>query len=224
MGRLLLAVMLLGNAQALTAQTETENEKSPFRSAEVLSVTDILDSVPSEASGTVVLNALITETGKVERVDVRRDIASLTDVAVSAVESWTFSPATWAGKAVPSRLPVAVTFRPPMWYTDPVSLPALIPQTEAAIQAEFQPVEVTHAALPKYPADTSVAGSVVLEVTLGAKGNVEEEVKVLRDLPPLTEEAKAVVGDWRFMPAAYNGKPVQARIVLVFVFRPLPSP
>jgi hypothetical protein len=156
-------------------------------------------------------------------VEVRRDIPSLTEPAVSAVEGWTFSPASLEGRAMASRVPVAVTYRPALWYTDPVPLPALIPQTEAAIQAEFQPAVVTHSAFPRYPADAVIAGSVVLEVTLSAKGKVEGEAKVLRDLPPLTEQAKAVVADWRFMPAAYNGKPVDSKIVMAFVFRPLVS-
>ncbi len=221
MVRLLLAMMLLGCAQALTAQTEPENNKSPFQPAETVSVTDILDSIQSEASGTVVLDALINDKGEVERVEARRDIPSLTEPAESAVESWKFSPATVEGNAIASRVPVAITFRPPMYYSDPVPLPALIPQTEEAIQAEFQPAEVTRAAFPKYPSNTYVAGSVVLEVTLSAKGKVEGEAKVLRDLPPLTEAAKDVVGDFQFMPAAYNGKPVASKIVLAFVFRQL---
>jgi TonB family protein len=221
MSRFFLAMMLLGCTRTLTAQTEPENHKSPFQPAETLSVTDILDSIQYEASGTVVLDALINDKGDVERVEVRRDIPSLTEPAESAVESWKFSPATVEGKAIASRVPVAITFRPPMYYSDPVTLPALIPQTEEAIQAEFQPAEVTRAAIPKYPSNTYVAGSVVLEVTLSAKGKVEGEAKVLRDLPPLTEAAKDAVGDFQFMPAAYNGKPVESRIVLAFVFRQL---
>ena len=75
---------------------------------------------------------------------------------------------------------------------------------------------------PNYPDNTVVAGSVVLEVTLSAAGKAQE-VKVLRDLRPLTSEAKAVVGEWRFMPATYDGNPVPSRIVLAFVSRPLVS-
>jgi TonB family protein len=221
MWKLLLAVMLLGSAQALIAQTEPLSEKPPFQPAETLSVTDITFPILSIANGTVVLDVLITETGKIQRVEVRRDIPSLTQSAVSAVQEWKFSAATFEDKAITSRMPVAVTFCPPAPSADPVSLPALIPQSEAAIQAEFQPAEVLRAVFPfpNFTATTVVSGAVVLEVTLSVKGEAEE-VKVLRDLPPFTEEAKAVVGQWRFMPAAFNGNPVPSKIVLAFVPNP----
>jgi hypothetical protein len=221
MKRLLLALIVLGSACALSAQTEAPKEKPPFQPAETLSVTDIpLPILCVVADGFVVLDALISETGEVQKVEVRRDFACLTPLAVQAVEEWKFSPATLAGKAIASRMPVAVTFRPPSMYAAPVTLPELKPQTEAAIQAEFQPAEVIHAAFPDYGATVVAVGTVVLEVTLSAKGEAKE-VKVLRDLPLLTEEAKAVVGEWRFMPAAFNGNPVQSKIVLAFVSSPL---
>ncbi|MGD0222745.1 MAG: energy transducer TonB [Terriglobia bacterium] len=220
MWRLLLVIAVLANTLALAAQTEAESDKSPFHPAETASVTDI--TVPVAGNGTVVLDALITDKGEVQKVELRRDIASLTPLVVQAVQDWKFSPATLDGKAVASRMPVAVTFRPP-GSAAPVPLPALTPQSDAAIQAEFQPAEVTRAVFPRYPDTTVVAGAVVLEVTLSEKGEAEN-VKVLRDLPPLTDEAKAVVGSFRFMAATFNGKPVGSKIVLAFVSQPLATP
>jgi TonB family protein len=220
MWRMLLAVMVLGSAHVLTAQTVTLRAKPPFQPAKTLSANDITVPILCAANGTVVLDALITETGKVQGVEVRRDIACLTQHAVRAVEDWRFSPATVAGKSVRSRMPVAVVYCPAGWFAGPVPLPALIPQSEAAIQAELQPAEVTRTAFPKYPDNTVVAGAVVLEVTLSEKGEAEE-VKVLRDLPPLTAEAEAVVGDWRFTAATFNGSPIRSKIVLAFVSRPI---
>lgn len=219
----LLAMLILGCAQVLTAQKSTLRVKPPYQAAETQSATDIAIPDVSDGNGTVVLDAVITESGKVERVEVRRDIAGLTKPATEAVEEWKFAPATFAGKAVASRIPVAVTVRPPFPFVNPVPLPALISQSEAAIQAEFQPAEVTRAAFPKYPPTTAVAGFVVLEATLNAEGKVED-TKVLRDLPPLTAAAIEALGDWRFMPATYNGNPLASKIVLVFVFRPVIPP
>ena len=216
---LLLAMMVLGSVHALIAQTEAAKEKPPFQSVETLSVTDIPALNSCVAIGTVVLDVVVTDTGEVQKVEVRRDIACLTQLAVQAVEDWKFSPATLEGKAIASRVPVAVTFRPPSPFADPVPFPALISQSEAAIQAEFQPAEVIHAEFPKYTVSTFAAGAVVLEVTLNEKGEAGE-AKVLRDLPPFTDEAKDVVGEWRFMPAAYNGKPVPSKIVLAIVSPP----
>jgi TonB-like protein len=220
MWRFLLTVMVIASTPTLTAQTDSESNKSPFHPAETISVTDI--TVPVAGNGTVVLNAVISDKGEVQKVEVRRDIDVLTPLAVQAVRDWKFSPATLDGKAVTSRMPVAVTFRPP-GSAAPVPHPTLMPQSDAAIQAEFQPAEVTRAGFPRYPATTVVAGAVVLEVTVTQKGEAED-IKVLRDLPPLTDEAKDVVGNFRFMAATFNGRPIQSKIVLAFVSQPLAAP
>ena len=166
------------------------------------------------------LYALITETGKVQKVEVRRNFACLTQVAVTAVKDWKFSPATLAGKAIASRMPVAVAFESQVSAPNPFPLPELVPQTAAAVQAEFQPVEVMRAGLPSFhPGYTFAQGTVGLEVTVGAKAEVEE-ITVLRDIPPFTASAKTVVGDWRFMAATFNGRPVRSKILLAFVSPP----
>jgi outer membrane biosynthesis protein TonB len=171
----------------------------------------------------VVLDAVITETGEVQELEVRRDVACFTQVAVHAVKDWKFFPATFAGKAIASRMPVVVTFESQTSAPNPYPLPKLVPQTAAAVQAEFQPAEVTRAGFPPFhPGYTLAEGTVVLEVTLSAKGEAEE-IKVLRDLPPFTENAKAVVGDWRFMPATFNGHPIRSKILLAFVSPPFVS-
>jgi len=173
-------------------------------------------------TGTVVLDALITETGEVQDVEVRRDLACFTQLAVQAVKDWKFSPATFTGKAIASRMPVAVTFESSTSFS-PVPLPPLIPQSAAAIQAEFQPAEVTRGRFPHFHTGYTFAeGTVVLEVTLSAKGEAEE-IKVLRDVPPFTAEAKDIVSEWRFMPAAFNGHPVRSKILLAFVSPPYVS-
>ena len=219
MKRLLFAMMILGYVQALVAQTEPSTVLPPFEPPETLSVSDIPLPVLCVEGGIVVLDAPITKAGEFQRVEVRRDMPCLTPLAVHAVEGWKFSPATFAGKAIASRMPVAVTFNPPGLYPvpTPATLPALKPQADAAIQAEFQPAEVIHAAFPDYPGSAVAFGTVVLEVTLSKKGEAEE-VKVLRDRAPFTAEAKAVVGDWRFMPATINGAPLRSNILLAFVF------
>jgi hypothetical protein len=94
MKRLLLAMMILGSVHALIAQTEAPKEKPPFQSAETLSVTDIPLPIFCAMDGTVVLNALLSETGEVQKVEVRRDLACFTQTAVHAVDEWKFSPAT----------------------------------------------------------------------------------------------------------------------------------
>jgi hypothetical protein len=116
---------------------------------------------------------------------------------------------------------VAITFPPPGAYVNPIPLPELKPQCEAAIQAAFQPAEVTRAVFPNYYAPTQTTipvashadraiiprhpeqwDTAVLEVTLSEKGE-GEEIKVFGDCFPLTKGVKDALGDWRFMPAAF---------------------
>ena len=216
---LLLAVVILGVTGSLAAQTEVAKEDLGFHAAEARLVTDIPAAINCSGWGVVVLDALISTTGEVQQVEVRRGVPCFTELAVQTVKSWTFSPATFAGKAVASRVPVAVTFPPPRSVASPLELPPLAPQSAAAIQAEFQPAEVTRAAtLPMFEScigyrsthqapetDHTVlplgfdgytvwCGSLVLEVALDEKGEAED-VKVLRALPTYTEGAPAAVAD-----------------------------
>jgi hypothetical protein len=218
MKRLLLALMILGITSAFSAQDVAPEDDLSFKPAEALTVTDIqVPSFPASA-GTVVLDAVISETGKMERVEVRRDLGYFTQLSTDSVKGWTFSPAKMAGKAITSRLPIAVTFRPPFMAADPVPLPQFVPQSDAAIQAEFQPAEVLFATFPLYPRVTVISGTVILEVTLSADGKAEG-VRALRDVPPLTDEAEAVVGNWRYMAATWNGRAVRSKIVMAFLFQ-----
>jgi TonB family protein len=220
MKRLLFVLIVFACTRALTAQTPAETDKPVFQPAQISSVGDIAVLSTSNASGTVVLEALISEEGKPQSVEVRREIPGLTELAVDAVKNWKFSPAKIGDKAVASRIAVAVTFCPAASFPDTVPLPALKPQSDAAIQAEFQPAEVLRGKFPINPVDATAFGAVVLEVSLNAKGEAGD-VKVLQDLPPFTSHAEAVVGDWRFMAATDNGSSIPSKIVLAFVFRPL---
>jgi hypothetical protein len=62
--------------------------------------------------GAVVLDVTIDKNGGVKKIDVIRDIPSLTQEAVSAVKRWTINPATFNGKPIESQLVVAFVFRP----------------------------------------------------------------------------------------------------------------
>jgi TonB family protein len=175
------------------------------------------------ANGTVVLDVMISEEGEVRNVQVRRDIASETEEAVRSVKTWKFAPAKFNGKAVTSRMTVAVTFNPSPYSSPPlaesVPLPPLIHQNdEARIQSSFQPPEVTRATFPTYPLNALNLGTVILEASINEAGKAQS-AKVLRDAPPFTTTALQAIEDWRFMPATLNGRPVESKVVLVFCFR-----
>jgi len=223
MKRLLLALMVVGCAQTLVAQTNESNTKPSFHPSQALSVTDIQLPTFCQANGVIVLDVPVSEAGEAQPVEVRRDMSCLTPLALQAVATWGFSAANYGDQPIASRVPVVAVFRPPDSVVTPVSLPDLKPQSEAATQAEFQPAEVLHAAYPEYPYDTVAYGTVVLGVTLSAKGGIEN-VNVLRDLAPLTATAKAVLAKWRFMPATLNGQPVRSSMLLAFVYSQIYTP
>jgi TonB family protein len=210
---------VLLNAQPLSLRAQDVEEEAHFQPAEAISVSDIANQWLSMANGTVVLDLLITERGEVKSVQVRRDIAPLTKAAVRSVKEWTFAPAKFDGKAVTSRMTVAVTFNPASVLAANVPLPPLIHQDdEARAESSFHPPEVTLATFPTYPADASWPGTVVIEATINEAGKVQG-TKVLRDVPPFTAKAIQAVGDWRFMPATLDGRPLRAKTILAFAFR-----
>jgi hypothetical protein len=135
--RILLVLTVFVCTLALTAQTAPDTNKPVFYPAQSVSISDIAIPSMSTASGTVVLDALITDEGKPQAIEVRREIPGLTELAVDAVKDWKFSPARFGDKVISSRIAVAVTFCPTGWQTDQIPLPALKPQSDAAIQAEF---------------------------------------------------------------------------------------
>jgi TonB family protein len=211
------------SAQPLALRARDATEEAHFQPAEAVSVNDVTKPNSSIAYGTVVLDVLISEKGEVKNVQVRRDIVSLTEEAIRSVRTWTFEPAKSDGKAVTSRMTVAVTFNPAGVLAANVPLPPLIHQDdEARIQSSFQPPEVTLATFPTDPMDAISAGTVIIEATINEAGKAQS-TKVLRDVPPFTAQAIRAVEDWRFMPALLNGRPLRSKVVLAFVFPAPPS-
>jgi TonB family protein len=220
-GRLFAAAIAFAwlSAQPLAPCAGKVTEKSHFQPAEAVSVSDVTIPFHSIANGTVVLDVMISQQGEVRNVQVRRDIASVTEEAVRSVRTWKFQPAKLNGKAVTSRMTVAVTFNPAPPLAANIPLPPLIHQDdEARIQSSFQPPEVTRATFPTYPVGALWPGTVILEAGVNEAGKAQN-TKALRDAPPFTASAIQAIDDWRFMPATLNGRPVESKVVLVFCFR-----
>jgi TonB family protein len=221
MGGLFVAAIALAwlSVQPLSPCARELTEESHFQPAEAVSVSDVTIPIRSIANGTVVLDVMISEEGKVRNVQVRRDIPSETEEAVRSVRTWKFTPAKFNGKPVTSRMTVAMTFGPVPLITTNVALPPLIHQgDEARIQSSFQPPQVTRATFPTYPGYAESPGTVILEGSINEAGKAQSP-KVLRDAPPFTTGAVRAIEDWRFTPATLNGRPVESKVILVFCFR-----
>jgi TonB family protein len=203
----------------LIHQDDEARIQSRFQPPQVTRATFPTYPVLSMANGTVVLDVMISEEGEVRNVQVRRDIASITEEAVRSVSTWKLEPAKFNGKAGTSRMTVAVTFNPVPPFAANVPLPPLIHQDdEARIQSRFQPPQVTRATFPTYPTNALNPGTVILQVSIDEAGKAQS-TKVLRDAPPFTTTSIQAIEDWRFMPATLDGKPVESKVVLVFCFR-----
>ncbi|MFA6957827.1 MAG: TonB family protein [Thermoanaerobaculia bacterium] len=75
---------------------------------------------------------------------------------------------------------------------------------------------------PSYPRaarDANIEGVVVIRAIVRKDGRVDE-AEILRDLPwGLGEAAKEAVKQWRFLPATYNGEPIDVYYTVTVRFR-----
>jgi hypothetical protein len=73
--------------------------------------------VNSVGIGAVVLDAAVDKYSQVKKVDLLRDVPSLSPEAIATVKRWTINPATFSGKPIPSKMIVVFVFRSPTMTT-----------------------------------------------------------------------------------------------------------
>jgi TonB family protein len=83
----------------------------------------------------------------------------------------------------------------------------------------YVPPNVVAVTEATYPVRDVVSGTVVLELTIDEVGKVAD-VRTVRGIASLTEEASRAVLQWKFQPAQFNGRPVPSRIPVAFSFVP----
>jgi len=219
--RICVAAALALSGELSPAQQSSDIGSSlPFNSAEVVSATAVPYPVRSIAIGTVVLEVIVSEKGKVEDVRPIREIESLTEVAIDSVRSWQFNPASLRGKPVRSRTTIVVTFNPAAIPAANVPLPPLSAKDHWHGDAlQPQPVDVVAVAFPQYPANSIASGTVVLRIRVDEMRRIEKTV-VVRRIASLTSPAVRALREWKFKPAEFDGKPLPSSIALAFVLRP----
>jgi len=192
-----------------------------FRSAEVVTASGVATPFNSVADGIVELYLTIGETGNAEDVRVARPLASVTDEAVRAVKTWTFTPATMHGKPIASRLTVVVVFCPPYGYgAGEIPLPPVSAEPEKQTFDAGLPSASPEIIAAKYPSDGGAGqgGSAVLRILVGADGQ-PGLLRVVQGKTPLVDEARLAVKDWKFSPGHLDGKEVISGTVLAFESR-----
>lgn len=107
---------------------------------------------------------------------------------------------------------------------------AMSPAAEAQNGAKFVAPKLVSAGEIPYPMSSNSPGIVTLQVNLDGSANVQN-VRVVRDVPPLTGAAQTAVQGWSFTAATQNGNGVASSIRVTVVFNPfnpagvgLPSP
>jgi TonB family protein len=82
----------------------------------------------------------------------------------------------------------------------------------------YEPPSVISSVQADYPVNSIAAGgAVILEAQLDETGALKD-IRVLQDVPSLTEPAKAALKKWKFAPARVDGKAAESKMPVVFSF------
>ncbi|MFZ0883867.1 MAG: energy transducer TonB [Candidatus Acidiferrales bacterium] len=211
--RVLAAILLF---YAATTQTKI-SASSHFVAPDITSATDIAYPINNIGSGLVSLEVNLTAAGQVENIKVVRDIPGLTSRAISALTSWTFTPAKLDGQAVESTINVQVVFNPggPQNQNLQLTPGAVVPQPNPP---GYLPPTLSQVSYATYPPASIVEGAVVLDLHIGKSGQIKK-ITPIRTIPSLTQPAIAAANTWSINPAKLNDKPEAANVVVAFVFR-----
>jgi len=110
----LICACWLGLLVRLGAVQENKRPETPrFDPPAVVSAVEAIYPLTSVASGTVVLEVTLDDTGTITGVRVVRAIPSLTESAVRSIRQWKFQPAHFDGEPVQSKMAMAFSFVPP---------------------------------------------------------------------------------------------------------------
>ncbi len=187
---------------------------------DVLSASNIAYPLNTQATGAVSLLLSLDNNAQIQNMQPLRDTPPLTSAVQDSIQLWTFRPATLKGSPVPSEISLTVifnVFNPAggAAYQSLVLAPAQPTNPDAA---QFAPPQINLASFAKYPANSVAQGTVVLDVTIGSSGQ-PKQIRVINDVPTLTQQAISAIKTWRFNAATFKGQPTPAPIIIAFVFQ-----
>jgi TonB family protein len=187
---------------------------------DVLSASNIAYPLNTQATGAVSLLLSLGSNAQIQNMQPLRDTPPLTSAVQDSVQLWTFRPATHKGNPVPSEISLTVifnVFNPAggAAYQSLVLAPAQPANPDAA---QFTPPQINLASFAKYPANSVAQGTVVLDVTIGSSGQ-PKQIRVINDVPTLTQQAISAIKTWKFNAATFKGQPTPAPIIIAFVFQ-----
>ena len=208
-------------ASLWVAPIRSRPRKTPqYVPADISTASDIPYPVDTLAAGAVSLLLSLDSSARIQNVMVLRDFQPLTSSVQNAVQNWSFAPASLNGQPVASNLSVSVVFNifNPGGGAAYQSLVLAPPQTPVPDPSQYIPPQITMASFANYPENSVSKGTVVLDVTVG-KGGQPKKIRVIQDVPTLTQQALNAVKTWSFNPATIQGQPIAAQIIIAFVFQ-----
>jgi TonB family protein len=149
--------------------------------------------------GIVILELIIDKEGKVASAMVTRSVPPFDEAALAAVRRWEYEVTRVAGKPVPVRLSVPITFTMPI---PRVSRQEGIPELVQGIN-------------PVYPSGEDRSASAVAELTVEASGQVAE-IEITGGDPAFADALMGALRTWRFAPGG-SGATVAFRVEADFV-------
>jgi TonB family protein len=208
-------------ASLLVTPLQSGADKIPeYVPPDVASASNILYPVNTQAAGAVSLLLSLDNNAQIQNMQALRDLPPLTGAVQDSVQLWTFRPAVLKGNPVSSEISLTVIFNVfnPAGGAAFQSLVLAPAQPTYPDASQFAPPQINLASFAKYPAASVAQGTVVLDVTIGRSGQ-PKQIRVINDVPTLTQQAVSAIKTWRFSAATFKGQPTPAQIIIAFVFQ-----
>jgi outer membrane biosynthesis protein TonB len=191
-----------------------------YKPAAVLSAGDAYFPYQFVADGLFVLDVSLDEHGKVSRIQALRNPGTLLDATEKSVHNWKFHPASVDGRPGPSRLTVTFVYsRTGFSSTPSANFSAVIPPPDSGKRGGYIPLGILSFAYPEYPLQSVASGSVVVQLTVDASGDVTG-VDFLYGPEIFTKVVTQVLPKWKFQAADFKDKPIASKTVIAFIFQP----
>ncbi len=177
-------------------------------------------------SGTVIVEVMVSDKGKVTGTSIVQGVHPLLDTAAAeALRKYRFTPARQGDKPVKGsiRLPLVYVLKP-IWSG--IAAPAVeaLPSPDEFIAVELEP-RYEMADLQRnlvYPEDArrnNIEGLVLVRALVSASGTVKSVQIDMCDHPSLCDAARNAVLPLKMQPAMQEGKPVAVWIQIPIMFR-----
>jgi TonB family protein len=187
--------------------------QAPYVPPEIKTALPPAHPVQTVEGGEVAFEVEVDWQGNIERLRLLLGRPPFTQAATEAVSQWNFTPARTEGP-MGARVGIFMFFRQRALFT---AGPAKhhydwpLPEGDRA----SLPIDISY---PSYPMNTVAEGVVILQLRISPSGSIEN-IRVVRDISPLTNAAQAAVQKWKFSPAQSSGRHVPGTAIVAISFR-----